>query len=274
MAMRHHWPIARTALAAITPLVLVLLVHSSALDLSLATAAWFLIGILYTQLFEYWAHRVPMHRGLPLLTNVRRNHLEHHRVFHGARFQSRDVADLAHIAGRFWVFPLLFLGHYGVLAFVLEPGLLIAFLSGTVIHYLAFELTHWLTHIEDNPIDRAIARVGFLADLRAYQIEHHRIHHEFPELAFNFNPPYLGDRIAGHMPTMTETWTPAPEPILALVPHPAAAATASLAHDWRRYLVRYGAAAVTGIALVGAIVVAHGLLSQAKRYPSNPEQSA
>lgn len=270
--MRHHWPIMRTALAASSPLVLVLLAHRdvfSNVTLSLSIAVWFLSGVLYTQLFEYWAHRVPMHRGLPYLNDVRWNHLEHHRVFHGQSFQTRNQADLVQIAGRFWVFPLLFVGHYLVLAMVLAPQAMIAFLSGAVAHYLVFELSHWLTHIEDNSIDRAIARVPLLADLRAYQIEHHRIHHETPDVAFNFNPPYLGDLITGHMPSAAPVRTPPPE--VSLVPAPRTLAV-PVVRGWRRHFVSYGAAAVAGLALVGAIVVAHGLLNQGKRDPTTPEQ--
>ena len=207
--MRHHWPILRTALAALAPLVLITWIHwdaVAAVTLSLTSIAWLLAGALYTQLVEYWSHRVPMHRGLPHLTHVRWNHLDHHRIFHGTTFQTRDVNDLAHIAGRFWVFPILFLVHYAALVFVIEAQALIVFMLGTVLHYLLFEATHWLTHIEDNPIDRMLARIPLVSELRGYQIEHHRIHHEVPEMAFNFNPPYLGDRIAGHMPNRAEAW--------------------------------------------------------------------
>lgn len=273
--MTHHWPIVRTALAAISPLVLVVVAYGDRVaepSLSLAVAAWFVAGVLYTQLFEYWAHRVPMHLGLPLLSNVRRNHLEHHRIFYGNNFRTRDKDKLAHIAGRFWVFPVLFLGHYSLLAIVVEPQPLVAFLSGTVIHYLAFELSHWLTHIQDNAIDRALARVPLLADLRAYQIEHHRIHHELPEVAFNFNPPYLCDRIAGHMPDLTVAWAPILEHTLRAQPQTTTPGVA-VQNRWRRPLLSYRAAAVAGVALIGALVAAHGLLNQAKRDTPTPEQA-
>jgi len=276
--MRHHWPILRTALAASTPLVLVIVAHRDVFDdatLSLTAAAWFVIGASYTQLFEYWAHRVPMHRGMAYLAHVRSNHLEHHRVFHGSSFQTRNVADLEHIAGRFWVFPILFLGHYAVLTWVLAPAAVIAFLAGAVAHYLTFELTHWLTHIEDNTVDRAISHVPLLAGIRAYQIEHHRIHHETPVVAFNFNPPYLGDLITGHMPSVTKAWTKAPEVAPATVALPVTVTvTDPPGQSFRRHLVGYATAAVAGVALVGAVVVAHGLLSQCKRHTLSPEQIA
>ncbi len=278
--MRHHWPILRTALAALAPWVLITWIHwdaVAAVTLSLTSVTWLLAGALYTQLVEYWSHRVPMHRGLPHLTHVRWNHLEHHRIFHGTNFQTRDVEDRAHIAGRFWVFPILFLVHYAALVFVIEAQALIVFLLGTVLHYLVFEASHWLTHIEDNPVDRLLARIPLVSELRAYQIEHHRIHHEVPEMAFNFNPPYLGDRIAGHMPNRAEAWAGGvafETPEAALVPTVALQPPRPIVEArfgvWRRRLVRYGSAAAVGVALVGAVVVAHGLLT---RGPS-PEQTA
>ena len=282
--MRHHWPILRTALAALAPFVLVTWMHWDAfvvITLSLTSVTWLLAGALYTQFVEYWCHRVPMHRGLPYLTYVRWNHLDHHRIFHGTNFQTRDVDDLEHIAGRFWVFPILFLMHYTALVFVIEAQALIVFLLGTVLHYLVFEASHWLTHIEDNPVDRLLARIPLVSELRAYQIEHHRIHHEVPEMAFNFNPPYLGDRIAGHMPNRAEAWaggvafeTPEAAPVITVAPKPIVPIIEAPLAGWRHRIVRYGSAAAVGVAIVGAVVVAHGLLTHGKRSLPSPEQTA
>ena len=277
--MKHHWPIFRTAFAASAPLVLVGWIHWGALattSLSLTLLAWFLCGILYTQLVEYWCHRVPMHQGLPYLGHVRWNHLDHHRIFHGENFTTRNVDDLAHIVGRFWVFPLLFVAHYAALVLVVPADALVVFLFGTVLHYLVFELSHYLTHIEDNVVDGVIARIPVLAGIRAYQIEHHRIHHEVPVIAFNFNPPYLGDRITGHMPDLDEPLggvpfeapVPVPAPALPMQPH------GITSPGWGRRVVRYGALAAAGFAIVGAVVVAHGVLSHGKRSTPSPEQAA
>ena len=162
--------------------------------------AFLLLGVVYTQLFEYWYHAVPMHRGLPLLDDIRRNHLEHHRLFHGHHFRTRDPADTWQIPGRWWAFPAIFFVHYALLSSLFETGAVVFFLLGTVSHYLVFEITHWFTHVEDNAFDRFLERIPFLGELRAHQIEHHRIHHEIPVVAFNFNPPYLGDRLTVRMP--------------------------------------------------------------------------
>ena len=272
--MRHHWPILRTASAALAPLLLVGWLHWDgfvAVALSLTSAAWLVAGALYTQLVEYWCHRVPMHQGLPYLRHVRLNHLEHHAVFHGANFKTRDPDDLKHIAGRYWVFPVLFGIHYGALVLVLPSHALVMFLGGTVLHYLAFEISHWLTHIEDNAIDRFLMRIPLVSEIRGYQIEHHRIHHEVPEIAFNFNPPYLGDRLIGHMPSEVEVPVPLAPAASIVAFEPAAEAPVRL---WQRRAVRVGAVAAAGLAIVGTVVVAHGLRSHGKRLLPPPEQVA
>ena len=195
--VRRHGPILRTACTATIAFFAFAALRFDDLTLPLrpALALWFLAGILYTNLFEYWVHRFPMHRGLPLLRHVRRNHIEHHRVFHGKNFRTANPADLAHISGRFWIFPVLLAGHYALLTVVVPLDAAMAFLCASFLHYLAFEITHWLTHLEDNIVDRALFKIPVVASIRAYQIEHHRIHHQTPISAFNFNPPYLGDAL-------------------------------------------------------------------------------
>jgi hypothetical protein len=83
-----------------------------------------------------------------------------------------------------------------------------------------------------------------VAPLRAYQIEHHRIHHQTPVAAFNFNPPYLGDFLA----------RPSPRPLSA-APRPPAPVLAR-----RRLLARpailYGTALVLGVVALGIAVFA------------------
>lgn len=265
--MHLDWPILRTASAALGSFLVVVLVHVESLvaaDPSITLAGWFALGLLYTQFFEYWSHRFPMHRRIRFLEGVRFNHLQHHRIFHGERFQVRGGPALSHIPGRYWVFPLLFLLHYAILYPLLEVPALVAFLLGAVVHYLAFEWTHWLTHIEDNAFDRVIARVPLLGPLREYQIEHHRMHHEIPEMAFNFNPPYLGDRLFGNMPAVVEapqgalapaSFAETPAPVVIEPPVPS---------RWGRPLVRYGSVAAVGVALLGAAVIAHGFWSSAR----------
>jgi hypothetical protein len=233
--VRRHGPILRTAGAASAVYFSFAAFHFD--DLTLPADGvwpiWFLAGFLYTNLFEYWVHRFPMHRGLPLLRNVRRNHIEHHRIFHGANFRTRNPGDLAHISGRFWLFPLLFAGHYALLTAIAPIGSALAFLTASFLHYLAFEVSHWLTHLEDNAVDHLLARIPLVASIRAYQIQHHRIHHQTPVVAFNFNPPYLGDVLLPRTP---------PRPVVASAP---------------RTRLLYGTALVLGIVALGIAAFAH-----------------
>ena len=264
--MRRHGPVIKTALAAFASLLLVASIHAESVFEARPSSMvpWLALGLLYTQLVEYAWHRFPMHRPMPLLRQVRRNHLEHHRIFYGERFQVRSGWELGHIAGRPWAFPILFFAHYVVLVGWLPPAELVAFLLGAVLHYVVFELTHWLTHLEDNALDRLIARIPLVSEIRAYQIEHHRWHHEVPELAFNFNPPYLGDRLFGHMPEgePAEILAPAEGPPVAPEPEPEGAVTG---RPWARPLFHYGALAALGVAALSVLVLAHGAWSDGRR---------
>ncbi len=209
---RRHGPILYTVGAASLSFASLAALQFDELALTLppAAALSFVAGVLYTNLFEYWVHRFPMHRGLPLLRNVRQNHIEHHRVFHGANFRTSNPRDLVHISGRFWIFPVLLAGHYLLLTAFLPVSAAMVFLLAALLHYLAFEISHWLTHLEGNAVDRALSRVPLLGAIRAYQIEHHRLHHETPIAAFNFSPPYLGDVLVGRRTAERPVVRPAP----------------------------------------------------------------
>ncbi len=244
--VRRHGPIlCTTGAATIAFIALAALRFDDLSPLRPELLLWFLAGIVYTNLFEYWVHRFPMHQGLPLLRHVRLNHIEHHRIFYGGNFRTANPADLEHISGRFWIFPVLLAGHYVLVTALLPIDAALAFLSACLFHYLAFEISHWLTHLEDNAVDRALARVPFVASIRACQIEHHRNHHQIPIAAFNFNPPYLGDalvRLAAARPV------PAPPKSLAPV----------LAR--RRLLapaMLFGAALALGVVALGIAAIAH-----------------
>jgi hypothetical protein len=277
---RRHGPIVKTATAAIAAYLAALALAPDVDAISrpgrpaTSLALLFLLGVLYTQLFEYAAHRFAMHRGVRWLSNVRLNHLEHHRVFHGKRFRTRELADLEHIPGRWWIFPLLFAAHYLPAVALLGRDAALAFLLGTLVHYLLFETTHWFTHVEDNALDRFLEQVPLIGSIRAAQIEHHRLHHQVPIVAFNFNPPYLGDRLGAAMPTRERLRAlgvrePRPVPTLAtaLPSSPAPRASLPTAAPRRRSVfaaflsrpvARYGTAALVGVAALGIVVAVHG----------------
>lgn len=190
-----HGPVARVVLGALSSLALLVGLHSNDLRNASApaTALAILAGVFYTQLFEYAYHRVLLHgRWIQFIT---RRHLQHHRIFHGENFASRRIEELQHVAGPWFLFPAILLAHYLMVRLVLAPELVVAFLAGCVLHYLAFELSHWFAHVEGNLFDRSLQRVPVVGALRRHQLTHHRVHHEFPDRNFNFSPPYAGDRL-------------------------------------------------------------------------------
>lgn len=199
-----RWPILAVFICSLASFTVLVFVHRS-------TFAWpdprayltsfflvpFALGIAYTHFFEYGYHRLLMHGGAPGLGFIKRNHLQHHRVFYGDNFTSRNRDDWRYIASPWFVFPGLLTVHYFALRPLASPRFLVAFFAGVLLHYLVFEGTHWLTHIEGNAVDRWVARLPVLAGVRDYHVRHHRYHHEIPTADFNFNPPFLGDVIFG-----------------------------------------------------------------------------
>jgi len=260
----HHGPIIKTAVAAIASFLIVAIPNAVAVSeqAALSTLGWIFAGIAYTHFFEYWCHRIPMHRGIPALSNVRRSHLGHHRIFNGKNFKTRRRRDLDYIAGRFWVFPLLLFSHYGLVRLVLPGAQVTLFLLGALGHYLLFEISHWLTHVDGNALDRAVTRIPWLSGVRERQIEHHRKHHERPHTAFNFNPPYLADRVAASMPP-TETL---PSPVIVVaqpIPAPRVVSRGRL-----RPIVQYASAALVAAAVIGGAAVAWKLRTGAQETTS------
>lgn len=169
---------------------------TSELHASLVAVA-FVVGAVYTQLFEYAYHRFPMHERVPGFASARANHLRHHAIFHGEHFATRNREYLNHVAGKWYHFPVGLLAHYLVLAPFVGSACLVAFLAGVMVHYLLFEASHWFAHLDASAVDRAVALVPVLSTLRRRQIRHHRGHHDRPNVDFNFNPPFIGDRVAG-----------------------------------------------------------------------------
>jgi hypothetical protein len=191
---RLHRPLLRAVASAVATYGVSLLLTRDAAPWA---PGWILAGLAYTQLFEYFLHRVPMHHGLAGLEFIRRQHLAHHRIFAGERLQSRDPQDLRFVATAWYTFPLLFALHYAVFVLAFPQGLAPAFFLGVTLHFIAYEALHWLTHVEDNAFDRFVARIPVLGAVREHQIRHHQLHHAVPVVNFNFTPPYGGDLCAG-----------------------------------------------------------------------------
>ena len=259
--LRRHRPILLTVGAASASFLALgaLRYDELAGSLGATSGLWFLAGALYANLFEHWVHRFPMHQGFPMLRNVRWHHIEHHRIFHGSNFRTARPGDLAHIPGRPWIFPILLGAHYALLTAILPLGAAMAFLLASLLHYLGFEISHWLTHLDGNAVDRALARVPLLAGIRAHQIEHHRLHHETPNEAFNFNPPYLGDVLLGRKRASRPGRAPAPvpAPLLGPVLAPAIAPVLATRRAMARPVVLFGTAIVLGAVALGIAAFQH-----------------
>jgi len=159
----------------------------------MSLVGWFALGVVYTHVFEYAYHRWLMHGGLRFLSFIKKNHLAHHRTFHGDQLDTRDPRALEHVTEQWFLFPIAFLAHFLVLHPLLGAAELSSFLGGVVLHYLVFEVTHWFAHVADNDFDRLVRRVPLLGWMRETQLRHHRLHHETPEMDFNFVPPFAMD---------------------------------------------------------------------------------
>lgn len=155
---------------------------------------WFIAGALYTHFFEYLYHRFGLHKGIPLMS-LKRSHLEHHEFFNGPNFQRRDEAALDNITAKWFIFPSLFTMHYAFALLFLPHNCLSILFLGIIIHFLAYELSHWGAHVKDNMVDRVLLQLPLIGRCRAWQIRHHRVHHEFPVYNFNFTVPALGDKL-------------------------------------------------------------------------------
>lgn len=155
----------------------------------------FAAGLAWVQLAEYAWHRGMMHGRWRC--RLRRSHLAHHRAFSGRFAVGRREVDIQEsISEHPSTFPVAFGIHAAVLGLALG-GAPREFLVGICVGYMVYEVGHWMTHIADNPMDRALLRLPILGRVREAQIEHHRRHHAEPVGNFSFTPPYAGDIVFG-----------------------------------------------------------------------------
>lgn len=200
--MRSHAPIIKTVAGAAASFAVLWLVAAIRGESGLSRTAglvWFGAGLLYTHFFEYAYHRWPMHHRMRWTRWALEAHMDHHRAFHGATFRRAwdEPQVLTELVQKWWTFPVLFWGHVPLFWAILPAGALVPFMLGAASSYTAFETFHWFTHIRDNGFDAVLIRIPVIGAVRRAQIEFHRIHHERPVVNFNFNPPYLGDRLGG-----------------------------------------------------------------------------
>jgi Fatty acid hydroxylase len=200
MTWKLHAPLIKVLIATTIVYTATLAVHvrSAAFHpfLSWSALGWIAAGALYTHLFEYFYHLQMMHRVIRIgrwrFYDTR--HLEHHRAFLAENFQSRRPEALAGVTTSWYTFPALFALHYVVFRGLFPAPWAPAFFLGVTAQFLLYEISHWLTHLQDNALDRWVGSIPLLGGIRKRQIEHHRTHHARPDTNFNFTPPYLGDR--------------------------------------------------------------------------------
>jgi len=199
MGFQLHLPLFKVILSVTFAYGIALCVHvyrGSELSFSWISPLWLLAGGLYTHLFEYIYHSLGMHQSIRFRGSryYDKRHERHHRMFFGENFQTRQSDLLKEVATHWYTLPVLFYLHYFVFLAWFPPRHALWFFLGVTVQCLAYEISHWFTHVKDNSFDRIMARVPLLSRLRAAQIRHHRRHHAVPAINFNFTPPYLGDR--------------------------------------------------------------------------------
>jgi hypothetical protein len=200
MSFKLHLPLVKVILSVTIAYGMTLWFHfhlGELISFSWAALPWLLAGSLYTHLFEYVYHNLVMHHGFRIgrWRYCDKRHLRHHRIFFGDNFQTRQPARLAEVATHWYTLPALFYLHYFTFLEWLQAPHVPWFFLGVALQSLAYEITHWFTHVENNSFDRMLARAPLISRLRAAQIRHHRRHHDVPAVNFNFTPPYLGDRL-------------------------------------------------------------------------------
>lgn len=201
MGWTLHRPLIKVLMATSLTLAAVFAIHIARGEIqSLLTwtaLAWIFAGALYTHLFEYFYHLQMMHRVIRIGTwrYYDPRHQRHHQLFVGERFRTRNADDLAEVTTSWYTFPVLFAAHYLAFRALFAAEYAPAFFLGVSVQFLAYESTHWMTHLRDNAVDRWVKGIPVLGELRRRQVEHHLTHHKQPNVNFNFTPPYVGDRV-------------------------------------------------------------------------------
>lgn len=196
-----NWPLLRISIMTTLPLVIVILFQRLYFQQALAFdrygCFWFLFGWAYVQLFEYAHHRWSMHTILrvgwltELFKWIRESHKRHHQIFRTTNFQSTNKEDLRHITGPWWFFPIAFFVHYLILFCFISTNSLNFFAIATVLHYLAYEVPHFLTHKKNNKLDQFLFQIPVLGQLRREQIAYHKRHHDNVKVNFSVTPPFI-----------------------------------------------------------------------------------
>lgn len=148
--------------------------------------------------FEWWIHRGPMHhptRGLRIL--YRRHTLEHHVIFTDETMGLRNARELFFVLFPPGFLPAILVVNLPVpllLGLFVSRNLAALFYLSVLAYYLVYEWFHFLHHV---PADTWIGRRTVVAWCR----QHHTRHHELARMSHgNFNVSFpLWDWLLGTM---------------------------------------------------------------------------
>jgi hypothetical protein len=147
------------------------------------------LTFLYTNLFEYFGHRFPMHHRYNALKAVFKRHtLQHHHFFTNTRMNCDSATDFKII-----LFPPVLLVFFS-LFFVAPAAFAIYFffslnaamfyVATTLVYYLNYEWLHLAYHLPETHFIYTIPGLKFLRRL-------HFQHHDIKEMdKYNFNITY------------------------------------------------------------------------------------
>lgn len=149
-----------------------------------------IFGIFYSMTLEYAYHKVVLHGNNEYFGPA---HREHHRKYRGnnLRVRKEDATDINESSH---VFPLAWLCQWAVLDIIFGSVPAI-FVSTICVYYIWYEISHWATHVVDNPIDKFMDRIPGVREVWLAQRVHHLEHHTNPMTNYNFTWPFIGDKL-------------------------------------------------------------------------------
>ncbi len=143
-------------------------------------AIGFLVGLLWSNTFEYIYHRYVLHLGVGFFA---RQHLVHH-----TSVGKPNEAEHLTLGGTALGIVLLFIANGVPLVIVdrlLGLGVAPAMLMAFALYVIAYEEIHWRIHLG-----------GWLPSFMGSSVRHHMQHHASPETRFNVFLPVF-DRLLG-----------------------------------------------------------------------------
>lgn len=141
-----------------------------------------IVGLGYATLFEYWYHYA-LHK-LKI-----KKHAVHHLQYYGPRFRTSNKLA-TNISEDWYFFGVAFMLHLVVMWWLQATFWLAA---GMILHYVSFEVLHWLIHRDGTWIERLLVKTPLVGRIWRWSLVHHQIHHKKPLKNYNFVPPCFWD---------------------------------------------------------------------------------